>query len=128
MRINRMLPVVRQLEIKMPDGSVSGVVLSVVGQDSVQFRNMAKKFHAEMLTRKEKPTFDELEQHNAELIASCVVGWDGLEDDEGNPLGHSHNEAVKLMLNPGLAFMRDQVEEFAKERTNFFRGSAEGAN
>lgn len=128
MRVNEMLPVVKQLEIKMPDGSNTGVVLTVVGQDSVQFRSMARKLASSMTTRKDRPSIDELEQQNAELIATCIVGWTGLEDEEGNPLPYSHEEALKLMTNPGLHFMRDQVEEFAKERTNFFRGSAEGAN
>lgn len=114
------------LPITYPDGSPSGLVLQVVGQDSKAFREVAKKFAKQMLGTDARPDIDHLEQQNGELIAACIVGWSGLDDATGS-VPYSADKAVELMLTPELSFIREQVEGFAGKRTNFFRAGQETA-
>jgi hypothetical protein len=124
MKLKQLLPSAQKLEITLPDGSPTGIVLSVVGQDSVTFRDCAKKWGQLMLDKAEKPNLNELETQNAELTAAFIVGWDGIEGDDGAPMIYSKEKALELMSNPELSFVREQVEEFARTRTHFFRTSA----
>ncbi|MEJ7929845.1 hypothetical protein WG922_07665 [Ramlibacter sp. AN1015] len=122
MELANLLPKAQPLEVIMPDGSPSGIVLQVVGHDSAQFTATAKKWANVMLEKEDgaKTNIDELEKQNADLVASFIVGWTGLEEN-GAPLPYSHEKAVQLMSMPELKFVRERVEAFASKRTNFFR-------
>ncbi len=122
MQLQNLFPITVDLPIKMPDGTETGIVLKVVGQDSQKFRRTAKQFANVMLASDQKPTAEELEKHGAELAAACIAGWTGLEEGE-QPIPYSHEKAVELMSMPELSFIREQVEGFASKRANFFRSS-----
>lgn len=103
----------------MPDLTDSGITLQVIGHDSKAFREGAKRFGQRVMDG-EKQTVDFLDSQNTELVATCIVGWTGLEEDDGTPTPYSHAKAVELMGMPELAFVREQVEAYAGKRMNFF--------
>jgi len=119
MDLAALLPIAQDLPVTLPDGTATDVVLRVLGHDSTPFRACAKRFAQGMLDDS-KPKVEELEQQNAELVASCIIGWKGLSKD-GEPLPYSKEQAVELMLKPELNFLREQVEKFVSVRANFFR-------
>ena len=127
MDLAQLLPAPAEVVINLPDGTPTDIVFKMVGQDSKQFRDIAKKMARSMLGKEQKPDIDALEQQNAELIASCVVGWKGLTED-GQPLDYTPAKALDLLNRPELSFIREQLEVCVAKRTNFFRrGSAQSA-
>lgn len=121
MELSDLIPGSQPLEVVLPSGEPTGIVLRVVGKESEQFFTASSKWTAHMQERGDKKlTLQELADMNADLMATLIVGWSGLTDN-GSPLPYSHGQAVKLMQTPELQFLRDQVEEFASKRTNFFR-------
>lgn len=111
-----LLPKVATLEIVDPHGAPTGVTLEVVGQDSTQFMACAEKWAQHRIDNPDKkPSVSEQRKQNAELLASCIVGWSGLSDTP-----YSAEKALELMLNPAARFIAERVEEFVSKRTNFF--------
>lgn len=120
MKIEALFPIAQDLAIHFPNGEPTGITLKVVGQDSVAFRTVAKKFGQQMLTADAKPSINDLEAQNAELVSACVLGWKGLEDADGEPMAYSPEKALELLSKPELTFIREQVETFISKRVNFF--------
>lgn len=121
-QLQDLFPITGSMEIKMPDGTPTGVVLKLVGQDSKQFRAVQKKSAQLLMPQNEgeKPTVEQLERAGAELVAACIVGWEGMVDgDEEVP--YSEKKALELMMTAELTFIREQVEAYVMKRTNFFR-------
>jgi hypothetical protein len=124
MDLSDLFPIARDLEIKMPDGTPTGIVLKVVGQDSKEFRNFAKRIASQVMSREDKVSVDELEKQGAEAVAACIVGWTSFLTN-GEPLPYSPEKAIELMATPELAFVREQVEAYVTQRANFFRPRTE---
>lgn len=125
MELNDLFPVAQDLAINLPDGEPTGIKFKLVGQDSKQFRDLARQFQQKFLGDA-KPTADDLEQMNVALTAACIVGWTGLTDS-GEPVPYAKDKALELMAMPELAFIREQVERFTASRRNFFRRGVEAA-
>lgn len=129
MRLDELRPVGQELTIRYPngkkgwvDGEETDLKLSLVSADSKQFHAVVSRHAQDALSRAEELPIVERQHQTAEQIAACVVGWTGLEDSNG-PIPYSHQKAIELMLNPELAFIREQVESFVVKRANFFRAS-----
>ena len=122
MKLSQLLPKSQDLPITFPDGEPTGIVLKVVGQDSKQVREVTKRFA--LIMDEQKPTLErmnQVEQRASEIVAACIVGWTGLEDEDGNPLPYSPDKALELVSKPELAFISEQVVRYAADRQNFFR-------
>lgn len=119
MDISALFPIAQDLRVLFPDNTDTGVTLRVVGSDSSAFRAVAKKY-AQKYLGAERPSVDEMDEQNAELCASCIVGWTGLTEN-GEDLPYSAAKALELMSKPELGFIREQVEGFISKRANFFR-------
>ena len=125
MDIASLFPIAQDLPIHLPDGSATDIVFKVVGQDSKQFHEVARRHFQALVEAKEKPSIDKQAQDNAELLAATVVGWDNLTSN-GEPIPYSREKAIELLANPELSFLREQVEAYVTKRTHFFRaGSTE---
>lgn len=128
MKLTALLPNVAKMELTHPTLGATGITLSLIGQDTKVFRDKAKIIAKSMVGKTSKDIdIDVMERQNLELAASCIVGWTGIQDDDGNELPYSPDKAFELMTDPGLRFLREQVEEFIAERKNFFRVSGETA-
>ena len=123
MELKSLFPRAQELVITTPDGTPTGLKLQLVGQDSKEFRAIAKRLAQRQLD-KTKTTVDEMESDNAAMAASCIVGWPESLTMEGLPFPYSPTNAVLLMMNPQVNYIREQVEAFVSERVNFFRVAA----
>jgi hypothetical protein len=119
MKVSSLLPTARDLPIKFVDGEPTGIVMKIVGHDSKQVHEVGKKFAMQL--SEDGKNFDLLEQRAAEVVAACVVGWTGLENEDGTPMPYSHEKAVELLSKPELSFIAEQVVRYAATRQNFFR-------
>jgi hypothetical protein len=123
MNLNDLMPVAADLVVLMPDGSPSGLTLKVIHKDNKAFKALEKRLQQQMMDTGGKVPVDDLTKFAIDMVASCIVGWDGLTED-GTPVPFSQEKAVDLMAREELAFIREQVEGFVAKRTNFFRGAA----
>lgn len=71
-----------------------------------------------------KLTAQELEADAAELLSALTAGW-LLLDLTGQPIEveFSRENARELFTEPGLAWLREQVDEFVADRGNFSKAS-----
>lgn len=106
----------------MPNGEDSGVTLKVVSLDGSAPRAVARAY-AQSIVGTDTPDIAAMEKQNAEIVSACIVGWSGLQDDDGQPLPYSADKCLELLGNSELAFIREQVETFVSKRVNFFRTS-----
>jgi len=111
------------MHVLYPDGNDTGIELLLTGHDTKTFRDTAKNNYKECLTKKLDPqaSFERDIEQNLTLVAACIVGWTGLENDDGTEMLYSPKKALEIISMPEFAFMREQVEEFIAERKNFFR-------
>lgn len=125
MKVSQLLPSTQPLPIAFPDGEPTGITLKVISSDSRVPASLART-HYQELGKSSKVDLLDAERRNIEVCAACIVGWTGLEDDEGNPLPYSPEQAKELLARTELSFVREQVQDFVAKRTNFFRrGSGE---
>ena len=113
-----LLPSTSNMEIVHPAKGPMGIHLTVTGWDSIQFRKASKKVAQTRINKPdERLAVDDLEKDNAELAAACIVGWDAPE-----VFGEwSYAKSLEHMMNPGLTWLREQVEVYVRERAHFFR-------
>jgi len=132
MDIKKLQPQVTKLEILNPaDDSPTGVVFSLIGQDTKQFRDLDRKSDKQMVLKAMRgectpAEMEKLEKQDAELAAVCIVGWTGLEEN-GVELQYSPAKATELMANPEFALIKKQIVDFIGERKNFFRPAGKPA-
>jgi len=119
MTLEQLKPTTSKMELIHPVAGASGVYLELIGQDSMPFRNKSKQLMKQRLAKGKDDAIDvdQLEKDNAELAAACIVGWD---QETFGPFSAEQSRA--FMMDPELSWVREQVEVFVRERTNFFRG------
>jgi len=122
MKLSTLLPNVAKMELIHPEIGPTGIFINLIGQDSKVFRDKAKVIASSLVGKSSKDAdYDKLITQSIELAAACIVGWSGLEDEEGNEIPYSPAKALELVADPGLAYLKEQVEEFIADRKNFFR-------
>jgi hypothetical protein len=110
-------PHATQIQLDHPSLGLVDVYLSIVGQDSVQYRTESKRLMKERLVDTSKKTdVDKLELDNARLAACVIVGW---TEDVFGPF--STEAAVDIMKDPEFSWIREQVERATQDRALFFR-------
>lgn len=106
------------VEFELPDpitGVGSGAFVTVLGADSKVYQAAVK----EILQRnRAKGTAGMSEEDSIEVIARCVTGWRGIEDDHGKPLAFSQEKAKEIMR--GYPVILARVSEFVTNRAGFF--------
>jgi hypothetical protein len=112
---------VSELELKNFDGDLTGLKLKMVGTDSKQYRTAEKKmfpFAGRKITELKPDEIEAIANLKQEMVLSFVIGWNN-DDAFGGPFSP---EALKALLEKEEAkFIRDQIEEFASQRANFFQ-------
>ena len=123
MRIDQLYPSSIEFEVKDALGNPTDLKLKIVGASSKEYiavaRNNYKVTHG-------KELHDNVEffyQCRVELNVSSIVGWSGLEDENGKQVPFSKEKAIELLSNPELEFILTQVEEQVAQREKFFRGA-----
>lgn len=87
-------------------------------QKAVQKRRLDMRGRAKL-------TPDEIESEAVELLAALTTGW-ALAALDGSALDvpFSQENARELYSNPAVAWIREQVDEFAADRGNFSKPSS----
>lgn len=132
MRIDK-VSTTQPLVIRLPDGKVdkehpfdwtqgteTDMVLQCVSMESAPVRTAGRKIHKENLGKKEEDIPLEVQdRQHAELYASAVLDWSGVENADG-PVPYSHEKVVEYLQKPELRFVFEQVQIFVSERAKFF--------
>jgi hypothetical protein len=113
MHINDLLSGPAKMELIHPVGGATGCFLTLVGLESKQAREAAKKANRSTTT-----VFEEAEE-DLKVAAACVIGWDA-EFEEAFGI-YTPERAVEILLMPEAGWMTEQIGAFIRNRTNFFR-------
>lgn len=112
------------LELKDFYGNPTGIFIKVVGMESKQYRDAVKKtlpFYnstGEIDVPAEKRA--EIVELNKDMTISMVVGW---SDDAVFGGAYTPELAKSILSQEPAQIILDQVEAFAKERSNFYQVS-----
>jgi len=99
------------------------VTITVAGSDSKAYRTYSRKAQNKRLKnlkpgqRKIDLDAAEMEEEQLNLLVECTLDWDGIAW-EGKPLECTKPNAK--MLYTELGWLRDQVDAYMADRTNFF--------
>jgi len=94
------------------------LTITVYGSDSDEFRKVVRQFGNKRLNEKKnkKQTMEELEEMSARILSKVTVGWSNIVLD-GETLKFSEQAAFNLYKEH--SWIREQVDEFVNERSNF---------
>lgn len=100
------------------------IKLRLAGTDSSVYRNQIKARAEKAMNKGQKKQaldFDKSEREGCELLAACTLGWEGLEEN-GKPIEFSTEAAADLYMRH--RWLKEQVDRFIGDRTNFFPKSS----
>jgi len=96
---------------------IEGVRIKILGIDSDPYKKKQRQITDKRLTnRKMKITSAELESEGLSLITSCVVEWEGVEDNDGVVVCNESNVRKFLSEN---TFIKEQIDAAIADRANF---------
>ena len=117
-------PVSRQ-PLRSVDGKIEAFI-DIFSADSEAARKHQRNVSRRRLAMRGRGrvTPEEMEADSVELLAAVTAGWSLLSLD-GSPIDVSFSleAARELYADPSVAWLRDQVDEFASERGNFSKAS-----
>ena len=115
---------IRHLETGLP---MDGQTITLLGTDSRAYREHVAKRENSIAQqawgshgKMPKGFLDSMKQRALDDLVVLTVGWT-LDGIDGNPVEFSKEAARELYSDAGMAWLRDQAEEFVKERANFLR-------
>lgn len=105
------------------------VILEVIGSDHPKIRALDrliqnKRLKAATARGRVTITAEEVEQETLDRLATAITGWTNLSLG-GEPLAWSPSAARDLMKR--LGWLRDQVDEFHRDRGNFLKAASAGS-
>lgn len=90
-----------------------GLKVKVRGQGNRDWRKLQVKL-LDAVPRKKRLNrldYDEAERvTNLLLLNTCLLDWEGLEDDDGKPMPYSRDMAETLLTDPDYRKFRDAVQ------------------
>ena len=96
---------------------IEGVRVKILGIDSDAYKKKQRQITDKRINnRKMKITSAELESEGLSLIASCVVEWEGVEDNDGAVVCNESNVRKFLSEN---TFIKEQIDAAIADRANF---------
>ncbi|MBV7434489.1 hypothetical protein KRX19_05550 [Cardiobacteriaceae bacterium TAE3-ERU3] len=117
--------ITHEFELTHPvNGKGIGIKLKLISREADAPRNLGIRLADKMRVAEAKAqrtgkagvSFAEIEQQGIDLLAACVVGWEGVEE-KGKPVEFS-TAAVKEHLL-GINWVREQINAQLDEQANF---------
>ena len=99
-----------KMPVKTPDGLTSDDWIVVLGTDSDAFARLEADYREIALS--EKSTTDDKKNAMSKCLAALIGGWSFDEDC---------NEKNKLELLQQAPFIKDQINTFAADRSNYIK-------
>lgn len=121
--------------LKALDGE--NITITLYGIDSdvyVKANNASRDQSVEELRRRAKFSSSADGYRGSKILAKCTIGWHGVPktwlggeqgDDE---VPYSYDNALALYNNRGVKWLRDQVDEFIADRSNFLKASSSNSS
>ena len=111
-------------------GEPLDIIIRCAGPDSDAFnranRKMQdKRLHQSMKGGKRRMSSEDLDEDTIELLAACTLSWNEHMVVDGERVEFSLDNA--RMIYRRFPWIREQVNRFVGDRSNFFRGSDSGA-
>lgn len=107
------------IDLVVSDG-VSFRVKRFGGKNAAQVKKLSAKYYspyAKAIENKTLPESKEREIYVKIFVESCVVGWNGVKDDEGKDIEFSLSNAFDLLI--GLPELFDTIVSHASSVANF---------
>lgn len=93
------------------------ITVTIMGSYSKVYRRIREQHTQRMVKRRQaNPTAEQLLQNRMDLVASCVLAWSGITDDQGNPLPCTKEHALELVSVP---YVLEQLEEAQGDHEGF---------
>jgi hypothetical protein len=93
------------------------MTITLLGSDSGKFKRAFGDLRKKAQGRKGAASDAEIERNTVNILVSVTTGWSGIVW-EGKPLGFSEENAK--MLFTARPWIRDQMDAFMADRSNFF--------
>jgi hypothetical protein len=94
------------------------VTITVAGSYSKTYRKATEAQRDKSLKqRRSVPTGEQLSRQALEILASCIVSWEGFTS-QGKPFGYSKENAIALL--DSAPWIREQCEEALYDHASFF--------
>lgn len=105
------------------------IVIRLRGEDSEAYQTQVREFQRKKLdqarrTRRVTATPEEIEAEALELLVVATIGWNDSLTRDGQPYPYTPANARRLYEQ--FPWIREQVDEFVRERANFLPRSARG--
>jgi len=96
------------------------ITITLLGRDAPEYRRfMRNTANAAMRKGKNnRASIEQLEQQSADLLAAVTVAWENVVL-EGEALECTPDNAARVYRE--LPFVREQVDEFVEDRSNFLK-------
>ncbi len=91
----------------------------VAGSYSSRYRRAQEANRDKAVKRRAPLDGDQLDEQARELLAACIISWDGVADDDGQPIPFSKKNAVDLLAR--APWIREQIENAVFDHAAFFR-------
>jgi len=103
------------------------LVIHVLGPDTDKMQRIERAIQAKRLKAAQRNgrinlNVEEIEAETIERLATSITGWENISVG-GAALPYSHDNARDLMRS--RVWMRDQIDEFYRDRGNFLAASME---
>ena len=98
-------------------GEVEGLTFTVCSPFSREYNRNTARIHSELFS-------DEFDQGDAWQIfqaEAIMVGWSGIEDDDGKPVEFTKEECSKVFRNPDFAWMVAAVNEHLSKKKGYLQ-------
>lgn len=112
------------------DDDKQPLTIRLVGTESdtyIKATNKNRTQSVEEARRRAKWSADTDDYRGAQLLARCTLGWHGIPQGwvdgskDETPAPFSYDNALKMYLNRGLRWLREMVDEFIADRSNFIQ-------
>jgi len=108
------------------------ITIDLLGQDSdifIKEERRARGRTIESMTKQVKYSPEAADQQADSTLARCTLRWNKIpqgwldNSDSAEPADFTPANVLKLYGNPGMKWLRTQVDEFIGARANFLQGS-----
>jgi len=109
-----------------------GIAITVLGSDSNKYRALTRaqvRKRMKQMAGGKTPVMteadmDETDRDVLDILVACTVGWKNVLNTAGEPIQFTEENVRKLYAN--YPVIREQVEAFISNRTNFIQPSSQG--
>tara|TARA_R110000851_G_scaffold139501_1_gene276556 strand:- start:592 stop:987 length:396 start_codon:yes stop_codon:yes gene_type:complete len=103
-----------------PDlGEIDGLEFTVVSPFSLEHSKASGRIHPEIFGKKSK--VDQAVSWQTFQAEAIMIGWKGIEDDDGKPLKFNAKECSKVFRNPEYFWMVGAVNEHLSKKKGYLQ-------